>query len=115
MVTQWGLTCGKGDLVTEVSLRWPHLSKDDREAVPDAWLLTVPRTVLDQVLQDLGKTLARAFSDRRGCASRRVSRVPQVDVCDFRSPAGGGIKTWSSGPPGPARTVRPGPGPVAVS
>ena len=48
-----------------VSRRWPGLTKHEKEELADAWLLTVPRTVFDQVMQDLKKTWSKALKDRK--------------------------------------------------
>ena len=55
-----GIACSKKSLVPVMDL----LSRGEVCEMEDAWLLRVPRTVLDQVLQDIGKTLAKAISDR---------------------------------------------------
>ena len=48
-----------------VAQRWPHLTKQEKEALTDVWLLTVPRTVFNQVLNDLKKTWSKALKDRK--------------------------------------------------
>ena len=64
------VVAGKHDLVPAVDQVLRHLSRGEREAIPDAWLLSVPRTVFDQVLQDLARTLAKACSDRKAGSGR---------------------------------------------
>ena len=48
-----------------VARRWPHLTQQEKADLTDVWLLTVPRTVFDQVLQDLKKTWSKALKDRK--------------------------------------------------
>lgn len=48
-----------------VHARLKHLTRFERDELTDAWLLTVPRTVFDQVLQDLKKTWSKALKDRK--------------------------------------------------
>jgi len=48
-----------------VHVRLKHLTRLERDELTDAWLLTVPRTVFDQVLQDLKKTWSKALKDRK--------------------------------------------------
>ncbi len=48
-----------------VHARLKHLTRLERDELTDAWLLTVPRTVFDQVLQDLKKTWSKALKDRK--------------------------------------------------
>jgi putative transposase len=60
-----GTDSPKNDLTEAVSQAWQHLSRGERIEAGDAWLLTVPRTVLDQVIQDLGKTVNKAYKDRK--------------------------------------------------
>ena len=48
-----------------VHTRLKSLTRPERDELTDAWLLTVPRTVFDQVLQDLKKTWSKALKDRK--------------------------------------------------
>jgi transposase len=48
-----------------VHSRLKNLTRLERDELTDAWLLTVPRTVFDQVLQDLKKTWSKALKDRK--------------------------------------------------
>ena len=48
-----------------IHARMKHLTRLERDELTDAWLLTVPRTVFDQVLQDLKKTWSKALKDRK--------------------------------------------------
>jgi transposase len=48
-----------------VGSRLRHLTRLEQEEVTDAWLLTVPRTVFDQVLQDVKKSWSKALKDRQ--------------------------------------------------
>ncbi len=48
-----------------VHARLKHLSRLERDELTDAWLLTVPRTVFNQVMQDLKKTWSKALKDRK--------------------------------------------------
>jgi putative transposase len=65
-----GLCVGKGKLVEAVGKLVRSLTQGEIEAIEDAWLLTVPRTVFDQVLQDLDKTLRKARKDRKTAKAR---------------------------------------------
>ena len=62
---QAGWDCTKNDQMMVVSKHLKSLSRTEREELTDAWLLAVPRTVLDQVLQDVAKTIAKAIKDRK--------------------------------------------------
>ena len=69
---------GKQDLVPAVDQMLSQLSRGERESIPDAWLLSVPRTVFDQVLQDLARTLAKAVADRKaGSGKCRAAGFPR--------------------------------------
>ena len=48
-----------------VGARLRHLTRSEQDEVTDAWLLTVPRTVFDQVLQDVKKSWSKALKDRK--------------------------------------------------
>ena len=48
-----------------VNARLRHLTRAEQDDVTDAWLLTVPRTVFDQVLQDVKKSWSKALKDRK--------------------------------------------------
>lgn len=48
-----------------VGARLRHLTRSEQDEVTDAWLLTVPRTVFDQVLQDIKKSWSKALKDRK--------------------------------------------------
>ena len=55
-----GVSCSKRTITQAVA----QMSRGERESLEDAWLLALPRTVLDQVLQDLKKTIGKAIKDR---------------------------------------------------
>jgi putative transposase len=65
VITQTGLICSKQNMVPRVAAAFAHMTRQEREEITDGWLLTVPRTVFDQVLQDLAKTVAKALKDRK--------------------------------------------------
>ena len=56
-----GVSCSK-QTVTQVI---GQLSRGERNEIEDAGLLALPRTCLDQVIQDLKKTTAKAIADRK--------------------------------------------------
>ena len=56
-----GVACSKLGMAAVLS-QW---SRAERESVEDAWLLALPRTILDQAIRDLEKTIARAIDDRK--------------------------------------------------
>jgi transposase len=60
-----GTTASKNALTETISQAWRQLSRGERQEAGEAWLLTVPRTVLDQVINDLGKTVNKAHKDRK--------------------------------------------------
>jgi putative transposase len=69
---EFALSCGKQQLGEAFTVRWQHLSRAERNEVRTrfhaqgidlTWLL-VPRTVLDQVVRDLEKTIKTAKLDR---------------------------------------------------
>ena len=64
------LPADKRQMVEQVSRAFVQLSQGERAATTDGWLLTVPRTVLDQVLRDLEKTVNKATADRRQTKSQ---------------------------------------------
>ena len=88
VATKWNITAPKKELRAHVHHVWVNLQnnkqddkqeekkddkKDDKqeekleeklEDIPDAWLLTIPRTVFDQCLQDMKKTYNKAIKDR---------------------------------------------------
>ena len=55
-----GVSCSKRTITQAVA----QMSRGEREAIEDAWLLALPRTVLNQVVQDLKKTISKALKDR---------------------------------------------------
>jgi len=61
----WNIKAHKKQLRAAVYSVWVNLSKAERDEIPDAWLLTLPRTILDQCLQDMNKTYAKALKDRK--------------------------------------------------
>ena len=65
-----GLRVGKGKLVEAISRIVKSLTRAELEAIEDAWLLTVPRTVFDQVLQDMDKTIRKATKDRKSAKAK---------------------------------------------
>ena len=67
-----GLRVGKGKLVEAISRIVKSLTRAELEAIEDAWLLTVPRTVFDQVLQDMDKTIRKATKDRKSAKAKGV-------------------------------------------
>ena len=60
----WNVQAPKKELRSAVYNTWVNLSKNERGEIPDAWLLTLPRTILDQCLQDMSKTYSKAIKDR---------------------------------------------------
>lgn len=56
-----GVQCPKNS----IGLAVHHLSSGEIREIEDAWLLGIPRTCLDQVLQDMKKTVSKAISDRQ--------------------------------------------------
>ena len=65
-----GLRVGKGKLVEAISRIVKSLTRAELEAIEDSWLLTVPRTVFDQVLQDMDKTIRKATKDRKAAKTK---------------------------------------------
>jgi len=63
-VLGWNIKAPKQQLRAHVYNVWVNLSGKERKEIPDAWLLTLPRTILDQCLQDMSKTYAKALKDR---------------------------------------------------
>ena len=63
--SSWGITVPKKELRAAVYAKWVTLSEEERTSIPDAWLLTIPRTILDQCLQDMSKTYSKALKDRK--------------------------------------------------
>jgi transposase len=59
-----GFLCGQKALVGACSTANLSLTRQERAELLDSCLLTMPRTVFDQVLQDLGKTNSKAIKDR---------------------------------------------------
>ena len=55
-----GVSCSKHTITQAVA----QMSRGERESIEDAWLLALPRTVLDQVVQDLKKAIGKAIKDR---------------------------------------------------
>lgn len=62
---EMGHRFAKNETVENMARIFQYLSKNERLEMEDAWLLTLPRTVLDQVLQDLKKSNNKAISDRK--------------------------------------------------
>lgn len=60
----WNIQAPKKQLRAQVQHVWANLSLGEKAELPDAWLLTLPRTVLDQSLQDMTKTYNKAIKDR---------------------------------------------------
>ena len=60
----WNIKAPKQHLRAQVYNVWVNLSAEERKEIPDAWLLTLPRTILDQCLQDMSKTYSKALKDR---------------------------------------------------
>ncbi len=60
----WNIQAYKKALRAAVYDVWVNLTERERQEIPDAWLLTVPRTVFDQCLQDMSKTYNKAIKDR---------------------------------------------------
>ena len=70
---------GKCDLVDAVCIAWCDPDFRERVKTDEAsglWLLTIPRTALDQVCQDLAKTTAKARKDRRAVRSGNTKAKP---------------------------------------
>ena len=65
-----GVTCHKNEFTQAVA----QLSRGEREEVEDAWLLALPRTCLDQVIQDLKKTSSKAIADRKTLKASKPSK-----------------------------------------
>jgi len=60
----WNIKAPKQQLRAHVYKVWVNLSNEERKENPDAWMLTLPRTILDQCLQDMSKTYSKALKDR---------------------------------------------------
>ena len=60
----WGLNPSQKDFSETLRNHLQQLSKEEQAEIPFALFLTVHRTVLDQVLQDLDKTYKKAKKDR---------------------------------------------------
>ena len=74
VVRELGLTGDKRTLVTRVTQAFAQLSRGEQNEVADGWLLTVPRTVLDQVVRDLEKTVNKAIADRKEAKARKTNK-----------------------------------------
>lgn len=70
--------CSKAEMSQIVAQQLKQLTRAEREELPDAWLLSLPRTALDQVIQDIKKTLSNAICDRVENAKRRRQGQPKL-------------------------------------
>jgi len=61
----WYLLDGGKDRRAVIFNAWVNMSDEQKADIPDAWLLTLPRTILDQCLQDMSKTYVKALKDRK--------------------------------------------------
>ena len=89
----WNIKSPKKQLRAAVYNVWVNLSKAERDEIPDAWLLTLPRTILDQCLQDMSKTYTKALKDRsvRKCvdlASAKANASSARSTHKIKNPAG---------------------------
>ena len=82
--TEWNITTPKKELRATVFQHFGQLTPDEQQEIPDAWLLTLPRTILDQCLQDMQKTYKKAIKDRAALktgsaksSSRKPAGFPQ--------------------------------------
>ncbi len=91
VVNEFGLTGGTAALSGEMAQAWSQLSQGERDEVIERhadqgrqvlWLL-LPRTVLDQVVQDLKKTLGKALKDRSENKKRKAKGLKPVKAAGF--------------------------------
>ena len=74
----WNVQAPKKELRAQVYNTWVNLSNEERKEIPDAWLLTLPRTILDQCLQDMSKTYSKAIKDRAAKKHGKLSKSTKV-------------------------------------
>ena len=60
----WNIQSPKNELRATMFQHFGQLTRAEQQEIPDAWLLTLPRTILDQCLQDMNKTYNKAIKDR---------------------------------------------------
>lgn len=91
VVKEFGLTGGKAAISSELAKAWASLTRDERDEVVERhaahdrhvqWLL-LPRTVLDQVVQDLKKTLGKAIKDRAENKRRKAMGLKPIKMAGF--------------------------------
>ena len=82
---------GKQGITQRFSQIWANWSREERTAVRESfealdlhvlWLL-LPRTILDQVLQDLKKTVNKAIKDRAENKQRKAQGLKPLQVAGF--------------------------------
>lgn len=74
----WNIQAHKKQLRAQVYNTWVNLSNEERKEIRDAWLLTLPRTILDQCLQDMSKTYSKALKDRSAKKHGKLSKSTKV-------------------------------------
>ena len=91
ITVEFGLVRGKAAISSEFAEAWAQLTREERDEVKERhadqgrhvlWLL-LPRTILDQVLQDLKKTNNKAISDRAENKRRKAQGLKPLAVAGF--------------------------------
>ena len=84
-------TLGKHTLTAAIAAAWSRLSRGERDNLRSAmleqgldplWVL-LPRTVLDQTIQDLAKTTAKAIADRAENKRRQAAGLKPLRAAGF--------------------------------
>ena len=82
----WGVDAPKQQLGATPFRSWGQLTDDEKGEIPDSWLLTLPRTILDQCLQDMGKTYNKAIKDRAEVKHLKAWSASSTEATDGKKP-----------------------------